>query len=264
MYSQPSAPKTVGGVVDDAIKLYRVCLPRSWPLALAPEVAVMLLEISQQSRLHLTATTDPRVVFALLQSPGFVATVVIGFLLLLVFNYALIDHMHAIATREIASLRGSLGVGLRMLPRAVVTAGLIALATGVGFVLLLVPGIYLAGAWMLTFVAMVVGDTGVFGSMRASYSLIKGHWWRTMTIYTVATLMAVVFYVVLALVFGLSGSLDGPGSALAIGLQRLLSVALGTLMTLWFPAVLLSLYYDLQLRRDGADLSRRIDALPTP
>ncbi len=224
----------------------------------------MLLEIGQQSRLRLLATSDPRVVFALLQSPGFVAAVVIGLLLLLVFNYALIDHMHAIATRRPADLGRSLGVGVRMLPRAAVTAAVVALATGLGFVLLLVPGIYLAGAWMLTFVAMVVGDSGVFASIRTSQRLIKGHWWRTMTIYSVATLIAAVFYVVLGLMFGLSGPFDAPGGALAIGLQRLISVILGTLITLWFPAVLLSMYYDLQLRRDGADLSRRIDTLPAP
>lgn len=264
MYSQPSAPRTIGGVVDDAVKLYRECLPRSWPLALAPEVAVMLLEIGQQSRLRLLATSDPRVVFALLQSPGFVAAVVIGLLLLLVFNYALIDHMHAIATRRPAALGRSLGVGVRMLPKAAVTAAVVALATGLGFVLLLVPGIYLAGAWMLSFVAMVVGDSGVFASIRTSQRLIKGHWWRTMTIYSVATLIAAVFYIVLGLMFGLSGPIDAPGGALAIGLQRLISVILGTLITLWFPAVLLSMYYDLQLRRDGADLSRRIDTLPAP
>ncbi len=263
MYSQPSAPKAIGGVLDDAIKLYRECLPRSWPLALAPEVAVTLLQINLLSRLHLTTTTDPKVLFALLQSPIFATSVVIGLAIVMVFNYALIDHMHAIATRRPASLGHSVGVGLRMLPKAVVTACVVGLATGLGFVLFIVPGIYLAGAWVLTFVAMVVGDAGIFESIRISHRLIKGHWWHAMTIYSVAMLIAIVFYVVLALMTGFSGTLEPSGGALNIGLQRLSSVTISALLALWFPAVLLSLYYDLQLRRDGADLSRRIDSLRT-
>lgn len=264
MYSQPSVPKSIGGVLDDAIKLYRECLPRSWPLALAPEVAVTLLQINLQSQLHLNTTTDPKALFALLQSPTLVISVVIGLAIALVFNYALIDHMHAIATRRPASTGHSVGIGLRMLPKAVVTACVVGLATGLGFVLFIVPGIYLAGAWVLTFVAMVVGDAGIIESIRISHRLIKGHWWHAMTIYSVAMLIAIVFYVVLALMFGVSGTLDASGSALNIGLQRLISVTLSALLALWIPAVLLSLYYDLQLRRDGADLAQRIDKLPTP
>lgn len=262
MYAQPTAPKSIGGVLDDAINLYRECLPRSWPLALAPEVALALTDIHLQAQLPPHALADPQVLFALLRSGDFVLSALFGCLLLLLFNYALIDHMHAIATRRTATLGRSIGVAVRLLPRAIFASILVALATGVGFLLLLVPGIYLAGAWLLTFTAMVIGDAGVVESMRISRRLITGHWWRSTTLYSVATLIALAFYVIVGLLFGLSAPPGPAAGAIVIGLQRLASVTVGSLMTLWFPAVLLSLYYDLDLRRAGADLAQRVGQLP--
>ncbi|MDE2295706.1 MAG: hypothetical protein KGL36_09665 [Gammaproteobacteria bacterium] len=251
MYTQPSAPRTIGGVLDDAITLYRECLPRSWPLALAPEVVLALTNIHLESQWPAYRRQDPTAILSMLRSTDFVTSMLLYFVVLLIFNLALTDHMHAIATGRPASNGRSLGVGLRLLPRAAGASLVIAFATAIGTLLLIVPGIYLAGALMLTFVAMIVGDLGALQSLGESYRLIKGHWWRAATIYTVATMIALAFYLILGLLAGL-GAAQGPGaSALAIGLRRLASVVIGTLMTMWFPAVLLSIYYDLALRRPG-------------
>jgi hypothetical protein len=41
----------------------------------------------------------------------------------------------------------------------------------------------------------------------------------------------------------------------------LISVAGGTVLMTFFPAVLVAMYYDLKLRREGADLASRVNAL---
>ncbi len=252
VYTQPTAPQTIGGVLDDAVSLYRNCLPRSWPLALAPEVAVTLTNIHIESKLPPHVSADPMAALAMLRTGDFVFSALFSFVVLLLFNVALTDHMHAQATGRPASTGRSLGVGLRLLPRAIGAWVVLAVAPALGALLRLVPGLYVAGALMLTFVAMIVGDLGVLQSIAESYRLVKGHWWRTVTIYSVATVIAVVFYVVLVLVTGIAAMSSPSASALTVGLRRLVGVAIGTLMTLWFPAVLLSLYYDLNLRRASA------------
>ena len=252
MYAQPSTPRTIGGVLDDAINLYRECLPRSWPLALAPEVALALTNIHLESRLPAYGRQDPTAILSMLRSTDFVISMLLYFVVLLIFNLALTDHMHRIATGRPASTGRSLAVGLRLLPRAVAASLVIALATALGTLLLIVPGVYLAGALMLTFVAMIVGDLGALQSIAESYRLIRGHWWRAATIYTVATVIALAFYLILGVLAGLAATQSPGASALAIGFRRLASVVIGTLMTMWFPAVLLSIYYDLGLRRAGA------------
>ena len=252
VYTQPSAPRTIGGVLDDAINLYRECLPRSWPLALAPEVALALTDIHLESSLPAYGRQDPTAILSMLRSSDFLVSMLLYFVMLLIFNLALTDHMHRIATGRPGSAGHSLGVGVRLLPRAAGASLVIALATALGTLLLIVPGIYLAGALMLTFVVMIVGDLGALQSINESYRLIQGHWWRSATIYTVATMIALAFYLILGVLAGLAATQSPGTSALVVGLHRLASVVIGTLMTMWFPAVLLSIYYDLSLRRAGS------------
>ena len=38
MYVQPAAPRPIGGVIDDAIKLYRASFRTCWPIALIASV----------------------------------------------------------------------------------------------------------------------------------------------------------------------------------------------------------------------------------
>lgn len=257
MYTRPTTPRTIGGVLDDAFSLMRACLLRSWPLALAPEVVLALLDIGLQSRLPRGASTDPAALLALAGSPAFAWSMACAFTVMLTFTLALTDHMHAIASARPASPWSSLGKGLRLLPRALATAVLVAVATAVGFLLLIVPGVYLSGAWLLSFTTMVIGDTGPLESMRDSGRLIKGNWWRATTTYTVAAVVALALYFSISLLVALTMAPAGPAGAILVGMQRLISVVLGTIATMWFPAVLLSQYYDLRLRHGGAELAGR-------
>jgi hypothetical protein len=54
--------------------------------------------------------------------------------------------------------------------------------------------------------------------------------------------------------------LHGSG-LLASGFSELLTIVGGTVLMGFVPAVLLSMYYDLKLRKGGADLASRVDAL---
>ncbi|HUX74698.1 MAG TPA: hypothetical protein VMV25_12505 [Steroidobacteraceae bacterium] len=262
MYSQESAPRSIGGVLDGAIGLYRQCLPRSWPLAFVPELALSLLGSASESRMRAAAAAGLPAVFAVLRSPAFLLSSAAGMLLFLIFNFALIAHINGIATGRPASLRDSCVVGLRLLPRALAATLLIALIIALGCVLLVAPGIYWAGTLMLTFTALVVERAGVFESMNISRRLIKGDWWRTMTIYSVVIVIAAVAYLFMGLVIGLCASLFGLGNPLAVGVQRLIALIVSTLMMMWYPPALLAIYYDLKSRREGADLAQRVNALP--
>jgi len=262
MYSQQSAPRSIGGVLDGAISLYRQCLPRSWPLAFVPELALSLLDAGSESQMRDAASAGLQAVFAVLRSPKFLLSTAAGMLLYLIFNYALIAHMNGIATGRPVSLRDSCSIGLRLLPRAFAATLLVALITALGCVLLVAPGIYWAGTLMLTFTALVVDRAGVFASMNISRRLIKGDWWRTMTIYSVVIIIAIVVYIFMGLVIGLSAFLLGSGTPLAVGVERLTTLIVGTLMMMWYPPALLAIYYDLKSRRAGADLAQRESALP--
>ncbi len=128
--------------------------------------------------------------------------------------------------------------------------------------LLVVPGIYWAGALTLTLVAVVVDRAGIFESMNRSAKLVKGYWWRSTTIYSVSLIIGLVAYFFLGLIIAAFARAFGTGDSIAAGAPRFVMIAAGALMVMWLQATTLSIYYDLKLRHDGADLSRRVDSLP--
>jgi hypothetical protein len=126
---------------------------------------------------------------------------------------------------------------------------------------LAVAAIYVLWRIFLSNIAIVVEDAAVFKSLEISWTLIKDHWWRTATVYTVAIIMAMVFYVVLAFASGLVIGLMHGSPTMTVVLSELITLVGGTVLMAFLPAVMLTLYYDLKLRKDGADLASRVNAL---
>ena len=297
MYTKPAAPRSIGGVLDDAIKLYRDAFAKSWPLALIGQliVAAPLLVIRLQFAAvpgfdgnPMTMATNPAAAagyMALYKSPA----VLLSYLAVLVFTFclynALVVQIDGFATAKPRSVGESISAGVRLLPRSlllyvVMVAGLLISVLCVGVVAgilgamhmpVIVQGtliaayaaalIYVLGRAFLAYVALIVERTEVFKSFAISWALIKNHWWRTATVYTVAIVIVFVFYVLVgalnALMFAMMHSTSGPSTLVS----QLFSVAVGTVLVPFFPAVLLAIYYDLKLRREGADLADRVNAL---
>ncbi len=133
--------------------------------------------------------------------------------------------------------------------------------SGVVVAALAVAAIYVWGRAFLANVALVVEDALVFRSLGISWRLIKGHWWRTATVYSVALIIVMVFYVVIIMADGIVGVALRGSVAAATALSQLVSILGGTFLMSFLPAVLLSMYYDLKLRKEGSDLADRVNAL---
>ncbi len=285
MYVRPTAPRSIGGVLDDAIRLYRASFAKAWPLALCGRLLLAAPLLILQFKFAGASTGDTQAILAMFRSPStwlpyFVAAIVtIGF-----YN-ALLVQIDGFATTRLETFGRSLGAGFRLLPRTlllfivmVLAATLVGAVVGAAFgvlgavasmllrvllvLLLVVLGIYVWGRAFLANVALVVEDAGVFKSRGMSWALIGGHWWRTATVYSIAIIILLVFNVVIAVVDGLVGVVlhDSFGIAAVIG--QLVAVAGGAVVMPFIPAVLLAIYYDLKLRKEGTDLAGRVNALP--
>ncbi len=137
-----------------------------------------------------------------------------------------------------------------------------------GFVLGIVPGLYLSVAFSLFFMVKLTEGTGFSTTMSRCLSLIRGKWWST---FGLIMLMVLIFYVVIAgvglAVVMLSGGLQ---AILHAGQQQSSSFSIagvilnGMGLLLIYPPLLLVLafqYFNLVERKDGVGLRQLVDTL---
>jgi hypothetical protein len=223
---------------------------------------------------------------AVFKSPAVWFSYILAVILVTAFNNAMIWRIDRIANATIEPLGRSLGVGFRLLPRTVLMfLAILAAALGAGiivgilgalltmfarnlpvlqfiyFAVIAVLAIYAWGRLVLAHIALVVDDAGAVKALSISWALVKGYWWRAATVYGVAIIMVMVFYVVLGAVSGVIGAALRGSSGVALISSQIIGIIGGTLLMAFIPAVLLSLFYDLRLRKEGADLAGRVNAL---
>ena len=260
-YRRPSAPRTIGGVLDDAITLYRRAIVKVWPLTFAAAVLMAIPAVFMRLQVVGLQSAGPQAAFAAMQSPSYWLSYLAIMLVYVVVYGALILALDGFARGGALAVGDALQGGLRMLPRMLAVSILFMIMLLVGLTLLFIPGIYLWGIFQLAFVALVVEQAGVFESFGISRRLIKGHWWRSVTIISVAFIIVLVFSLIVALVNGVTLAVFGIGSLASTAVQTVLSGAMNIVLIPLFPCFLLAMYYDLKLRHEGGDLSAHVDAL---
>jgi hypothetical protein len=168
--------------------------------------------------------------------------------------------------------------GLRNTPAAIVMSLLIVLMVGVCFVPVLaiprpyralsffalgIPALYVGVQFLCSWPALLIGRKGIIGSLRYSASLIRGNWWRTVMIYTVALTMIIVLSVTAGMIVGVLAAFGAARDlAVTTAISAVMVVASGAVYMPFITAMTLSLYGDLQARREGIDLERRIADAP--
>ncbi len=262
MYSQPTGPRSVGGVLDDAIHLYRDSFRYILPLLVANAIlaAVPGLILGLNQAAATTPVEQGRAVYQLMTSPSYWITFLLVLLVNLTMYGALIGALDSVARGARMGLGEALQLGLSRLLRVLGASFLFALAIIIGFILFVIPGIYLMGIFQLVFVAIILENSGVIGAFGTSQRLIKGHWWRSAVILTVAIVILVVLSLLAGVVAAFLAALK-PGSGTALILNQLVGLVVNIFVVGWMPCVLLAMYYDLKLRHDGEDLATRVNAL---
>lgn len=281
MYVRPAAPRAIGGVIDDAIKLYRASFRTCWPIALIASVISAATVLYIVSRFPAIATVrDPAQLWRLVQAPSIWGWYLILSIASLVLFGAIIACQNALAAGTTALTVGqSLAAAFARLHWQLLAILLGVLYVGSVGVLMLMPlpaalkvlgalawlifGIYLWGRLQLWVVALFAEPAGTLRAMAVSWDLVKGHWWRAATILTVG----IIIVLVITMIFGFLGGLVfvmfrlDPMS-LIIG-NQLIGAAERVFVTSMLPALMVAMYYDFKLRREGGDLAARTKSLQT-
>ncbi|HTP40692.1 MAG TPA: hypothetical protein VMI92_14090 [Steroidobacteraceae bacterium] len=261
MSLMPTAPRSIGGVLDNAIRLFRAVLPRSLPLVIGAVVAMALLGATLTYRMMNLGLPGIAALRAFYLSPAtWLSYLVILAVTVLVYN-AIFVIADAVARGAEPSLGAALSVASKRWLPSIALSIVLMVIIGIGLVLLVLPGIWLWGALQFSLVALLIERQGVFASLGTSFRLVKGNWWRSVTIMTVSIIIMYVLVMVLAIAVGIltaSLRLSLTGSII---LQQVLSALLNLVLLPFLPTVLLSIYYDLKLRSEGTDLAARLQAI---
>lgn len=258
MYSRPTTPKTIGGVLDDIFKLYAAALPVCWPIALVSAVLSMVPAIYLALRLN--DNPSPTAILSQLSSPTLWLSYLALLIVSLVFSIALIDRTLSVADGRESSFAQAIGRGFSMIPRAFLVSLLYGIAVLVGLVFLIIPGIFAMVAFCLVFSLIVAEDSPVLESFARSRALTKGDWWRTFATFSIALIAA---YLLLLCVGFISGLVAGfaTESVVSLIVRNVVNSLLNVVILPLYTSVLLGIYFDLKLRKEGDDLAARVAAV---
>ncbi|MGH7498843.1 MAG: glycerophosphoryl diester phosphodiesterase membrane domain-containing protein [Gemmatimonadales bacterium] len=146
-----------------------------------------------------------------------------------------------------------------LIVRILICSMLTALVVGVGFVLLVIPGIILIAGLILSIPALVIEGKSASAALSRSWELSRGSRWRILGLLLV---LVVLLYVPVAAI-GAIAAIFLPGASTMIlttgdTTATVIAVAIGGLIQIFvyplFYCVLTVAYYDLRVRKEGFDL----------
>jgi hypothetical protein len=279
MYAKPTAPRPIGGVIDDAIKLYRASFRTCVPIALigsliTGSVSVYVL----RSVPALASIHDPAQIWAMLRpSPLWTWFLLPGIASLLLLGAIIACQNGLAAGAGLMTVLQSLGAALRRLHWLLLAVVLwvVFICSAVGIALIpispasrvlgvlawIVLAIYLWGRLQLWMVALYAEDVGTVRALAISWRLIEGHWWRAAMILTVGIVIVLVVSLVFGFVGGLVFIVHSVDPMSLIMDNQVVTAVERVFVTPMIPAVLVAMYYDFKLRREGGDLVARTKSL---
>ncbi len=121
------------------------------------------------------------------------------------------------------------------------------------FILLILPGIWLAVRWSVAAPALLAEDLSPPSALGRSFKLVGGRWWATFGALVAMTILISILQFIVGLLIG--GVFAAGGSEIVAATIFTLVTALAYAITLPVQAAVFTiLYYDLRVRKEGYDL----------
>ncbi len=226
-------PRTVGGVLDGALRLYLQNFLPLFGVALVQALVIWVVELLQ-------GTARPAVLLSVVYVVSAVTGVVVGPLLFGTAGAAATSPGWTPGSLDWSALR-------RIWPFLVATVVLSVLA-GLGFMLFLIPGIVLLTWWSLVPIVVIVEDRRAMAALGRSRALVRGLFWHVFGAGFFGSVVFSLIFFLLDLVVRL------PFLVHDTHLATLWGVLVASATTPWVPCLLAVLYTDLRARKEGTDL----------
>jgi len=265
MAIQPTQPQGIGGVLDTTFQLYKSSLGVLWP------VFLLLTAVGSPPSIYLAmngaggGVAAGSEMLAAMSSPTYWLIYLVSIVAMMWVIGAIYLAQHAIGTDQQMSVGEALQASVGRILPLVAMVILFTIALMIGYVLLIIPGIILTVSLMLATALVMFEDKGPVDSLIGSHKLVWGNWWRTLVILSIGGILVFVIYMAVAMVVALVMPFVGLGTdsemVLSVLSTMIIGVIVNVLVTPFFSAMLIAVYWDLKLRKEGGDLAARVGAL---
>lgn len=256
-------PRPFGEVLGEGITLLgrvwrKLLAPAFWSFTLLGALTIATLLTSGANDFLQLLITDPLAIEGLSDEVLFDNMVrlgqtafLVGLLQLLATGFLYMT-THRIVVSEMADspimTSEAVSWALRRFPVLVVAGLLASIAVLAGLLLLIVPGIWLAGSFSMLSQVVAIEDAGPVQALRRSFGLVKGRWWPTIGFLLLVGLIGsgaaqlVQLIALPALTTGDVGLGAGLAFVFLMMVQGLMIAAIAVMSTRW--------YIDLRARKE--------------
>jgi hypothetical protein len=273
MYTRPTTPLPIGGVIDDAIKLYRgsfracavISLVGSLVLAAAGFYVALKFRGVTANPAGSQAVASEMLRLMGEMGSGFLGWYLVILLVTLWVYCALFAQVNSVAEGREQTAVDAMVQGLRRVPGAILASLVFMIAITIGLILLLIPGIWLWGKLQFWLASVFADEVGAIEGLGRSWTATTGNWWRSSVILTVALIIIIVLETLVsfasAIMIGVMTAIYHADFATMLIAQEILRAIVSIFVLPMFPVAMLAIYYDLKLRREGGDLAARAKSL---
>lgn len=256
-------PLGIGEILDVAIKIYwrnaRTLLPLVAVVTFPAQILLNLILVSAggEDFLDTNAAGEPQIDTDELATlfAGFGAAITISFVATTIATGAAYKAVAEAYLGGSPDWRASLTFVLRRLHSLLWLTVLTAVVVVIGFLLCVVPGIYLVVAFTVAVPVLLTEGLRGRRALGRSRRLVRGRWWGTLAIVVLgALLVGIVSAVIQGLVTAISFTDVGTATLGAFIVGTLSGTISSTLTTPFQAAYTTVLYVDLRVRKEAFDL----------
>ena len=263
-------PMEIGDLLDETFRIYR----RNFVLFAGISIIVSLPQAALSGYTSFTSLGTFSQLAAQNQPADFgqLETTLVVLLIGILVNIALLPFIYGAvtyATCEAAQGRSvtvSAVVGT-VLRKYFPLLGYFGLFIGMFVLFCLIPlWIWIWVRWVAVIPAMYVENLGLGGALSRSWQLVQGRWWRTFLVLLLMTILTYAATAALGAFLGLAQILLGVVAAptVFLAISGAIQVIVESLVDPVLLIVLVLIYFDLRVRREGLDLFQLAQRVAPP